>query len=49
MQQCAKMMNTREVSTLVDLPPDCKVIGNRWVYTVKTDDENNIKKYKALT
>ena len=25
-----EMMNTREVWTLVDLPPDCKVIGNRF-------------------
>ena len=41
------MMNSRNVWILVDLPPGCKVIGSRWVYTLKTDNKNVIKRYKA--
>ena len=42
-----KVMNSREVWTLVDLPPGSKVIGSKWVYTIQTDDKNNIRKFKA--
>ena len=41
------MMNSRNVWILADLPLGCKVIGSRWVYTLKTDDKNDIKRYKA--
>ena len=32
---------------LVDLPPDKKALGGRWVYKIKTNSQNNIIKYKA--
>ena len=41
------MMNSRNVWILVDLSSGCKVIGSRWVYTLKTDNKNVIKRYKA--
>ena len=28
---------------LVPPPPDCKIIGGRWVYSIKRDSQNNIK------
>lgn len=33
--------------TLVDLPKGRHPIGNKWVYTLKTDKDGNITKYKA--
>ena len=41
------MMNSRNVWILADLPPGCKGIGSRWVYTLKTNDKNDIERYKA--
>ncbi|UYV71371.1 FHDC1 [Cordylochernes scorpioides] len=38
----------RKVWKLVDPPPQgVKILGNKWVYRVKRDDKNNIKRYKA--
>src|SRR5436190_2971043 len=47
MEEEIKIMRERKVWTLVDLPEKQRVIGNRWVYTIKRDDQNNIKGYKA--
>src|SRR5205814_4200572 len=32
---------------LVDPPKDAKLIGSRWVYTTKNDEENRVMKFKA--
>nr|XP_042899184.1 uncharacterized protein LOC110282258 [Parasteatoda tepidariorum] len=36
-----------EGEEIVDKPPNAEVIGNRWVYAVKRDENNNVKQYKA--
>lgn len=42
-----KVIEDRKVWELVDKPPNVNLIGNRWVYTVKKDDKNEIQRYKA--
>jgi hypothetical protein len=32
---------------IVDLPPNAKPIGCRWIYKVKHHDDGSIKRYKA--
>jgi hypothetical protein len=32
---------------IVDLPPNRKALKTRWVYKIKTDQDNQIIKYKA--
>ncbi|UYV74129.1 hypothetical protein LAZ67_11002199 [Cordylochernes scorpioides] len=48
MEDELKVMKDRKVWKLVDPPPQgVKILGNKWVYSVKRDDKNNIKRYKA--
>ncbi|GJY97194.1 retrotransposon protein, putative, ty1-copia subclass [Tanacetum coccineum] len=32
---------------LVDLPPDCKTVGSKWLFKKKTDMDGNVHTYKA--
>ena len=32
---------------IVDLPPNKKAVKTRWMYKIKTDQDNQIIKYKA--
>lgn len=41
------IMYKRQVWTLVLLPKNKKILGNKWVYTVKKDENNKIVRYKA--
>ncbi|GBM45943.1 Retrovirus-related Pol polyprotein from transposon TNT 1-94 [Araneus ventricosus] len=41
------VMNNRKVWTLVQKPNNNKIIGCRWVFTVKNDDQGKIVRYKA--
>ncbi|GJW38287.1 retrotransposon protein, putative, ty1-copia subclass [Tanacetum coccineum] len=34
-------------AVLVDLPPDCKTIGSKWIYKKKTDIDGIVHTYKA--
>ena len=36
-----------DVWTLVDLPPNKRVLGNRWVFKAKTDPNGQVEKFKA--
>ncbi|GFV91246.1 retrovirus-related Pol polyprotein from transposon RE2 [Trichonephila clavipes] len=42
-----KVMKEKDVWELVSSPQDSKVIGCRWVYTLKTDSNGKICRYKA--
>ncbi|GFX34646.1 retrovirus-related Pol polyprotein from transposon RE1 [Trichonephila clavipes] len=41
-------MKERKVWDLVDHPDNIKILENRWVYTIKYDENNKIVRYKAL-
>ncbi|GFQ76736.1 retrovirus-related Pol polyprotein from transposon RE1 [Trichonephila clavata] len=41
------IMRERKIRDLVDPPDNIKILGNRWVYTVKRDENNKIVRYKA--
>ncbi|GJR05527.1 retrotransposon protein, putative, ty1-copia subclass [Tanacetum coccineum] len=45
----AKMqsMKDNQVWNLVDLPPNCKTVGSKWLFKKKTDMDGNIHTYKA--
>lgn len=47
MQEELKTMREREVWHLTKLPENTRVIGCRWVYTLKRDEKGNIARYKA--
>ncbi|GJT28499.1 retrotransposon protein, putative, ty1-copia subclass [Tanacetum coccineum] len=32
---------------LVDLPPNCKTVGSKWLFKIKTDMDGNVHTYKA--
>ena len=40
-------MDKNSMWELVDLPPSCKAIGNKWVLKVKCKADGSIDKYKA--
>ena len=40
-------MDKNSMWELVDLPPGCKAIGNKWVLKVKRKENGSIDKYKA--
>ncbi|GFT66981.1 retrovirus-related Pol polyprotein from transposon TNT 1-94 [Trichonephila clavipes] len=41
------VMMERKVWDLVDQPDNIKILENRWVYTIKYDENNKIVRYKA--
>ncbi|GFT41431.1 retrovirus-related Pol polyprotein from transposon TNT 1-94 [Trichonephila clavipes] len=41
------IMKERKVWDLVDHPDNIKILENRWVYTIKYDENNKIVRYKA--
>ncbi|GFV20422.1 retrovirus-related Pol polyprotein from transposon TNT 1-94 [Trichonephila clavipes] len=41
------VMKERKVWDLVDHPDNIKILENRWVYTIKYDENNEIVRYKA--
>ncbi|GJR87202.1 retrotransposon protein, putative, ty1-copia subclass [Tanacetum coccineum] len=45
----AKMqsMKDNQVWRLVDLHPDCKIVGSKWLFKKKTDMDGNVHTYKA--
>ncbi|GKA09041.1 retrotransposon protein, putative, ty1-copia subclass [Tanacetum coccineum] len=40
-------MKDNQVWNLVDLPPNCKTVGSKWLFKNKTDIDGNIHTYKA--
>ncbi|GJT08969.1 retrotransposon protein, putative, ty1-copia subclass [Tanacetum coccineum] len=40
-------MKDNQVWNLVDLPPNCKTVGSKWVFKKKTNMDGNIHTYKA--
>ncbi|GKA16630.1 retrotransposon protein, putative, ty1-copia subclass [Tanacetum coccineum] len=40
-------MKDNQVWRLVDLPPDCKTVGSKWLFKKKTDMDGNVHTYKA--
>ena len=40
-------MAKNDVWELVDLPPGCKAIGNKWVFKVKRRTDGSLDKFKA--
>ncbi|GJW08909.1 retrotransposon protein, putative, ty1-copia subclass [Tanacetum coccineum] len=40
-------MKDNQVWNLVDLPPNCKTVGIKWLFKKKTDMDGNIHTYKA--
>ncbi|GKE02525.1 retrotransposon protein, putative, ty1-copia subclass [Tanacetum coccineum] len=40
-------MKDNQVWNLVDLPPNCKTVGSKWLFKKKTDIDGNIHTYKA--
>ncbi|GFT96639.1 retrovirus-related Pol polyprotein from transposon TNT 1-94 [Trichonephila clavipes] len=47
MKEEIKVMKEKDLWELVPAPQDSKVIGCRWVYTLKTDSKGKICRYKA--
>lgn len=50
MQAMKEEINSLESNNtwvLTNLPPDKNVIGCKWVYKTKSDDEGNIKRFSA--
>ena len=47
MEDEIKVMKERNVWELVPRPNNKKILGNRWVYTTKTDENNKVVRYKA--
>nr|GEX28904.1 putative retrotransposon Ty1-copia subclass protein [Tanacetum cinerariifolium] len=45
----AKMQSIKDnqVWSLVNLPPNCKIVGSKWLFKKKTDMDGNIHTYKA--
>ncbi|GJU70088.1 retrotransposon protein, putative, ty1-copia subclass [Tanacetum coccineum] len=42
-----KSIKDNQVWNLVDLPPNCKTVGSKWLFKKKTDMDSNIHTYKA--
>ncbi|KAD6795333.1 hypothetical protein E3N88_06229 [Mikania micrantha] len=40
-------MHDNQVWDLVDLPPNCKTVGSKWVFMKKTDMDGNVHTFKA--
>ncbi|GJX21568.1 putative retrotransposon ty1-copia subclass protein [Tanacetum coccineum] len=40
-------MKDNQVWILVNLPPNCKIVGSKWLFKKKTDMDGNIHTYKA--
>ncbi|GKG18394.1 putative retrotransposon ty1-copia subclass protein, partial [Tanacetum coccineum] len=40
-------MKDNQVWNLVDLPPNCKTVGSKWLFKKKSDMDGNIHTYKA--
>ncbi|GKE48873.1 retrotransposon protein, putative, ty1-copia subclass [Tanacetum coccineum] len=40
-------MKDNQVWRLVDLPPNCKIVGIKWLFKKKTDMEDNVHTHKA--
>ncbi|GJT90783.1 retrotransposon protein, putative, ty1-copia subclass [Tanacetum coccineum] len=40
-------MKDNQVWNLVDLPPDCKIVGSKWIFKKTIDMDGNIHTYKA--
>ncbi|GJV53079.1 retrotransposon protein, putative, ty1-copia subclass [Tanacetum coccineum] len=40
-------LKDNQVWNLVDLPPNCKTVGSKWLFKKKTDMDGNIHTYKA--
>ncbi|GJT05617.1 retrotransposon protein, putative, ty1-copia subclass [Tanacetum coccineum] len=40
-------MKDNQVWNLVDLPPNCKTVGSKWLFNKNTDMDGNIHTYKA--
>ncbi len=40
-------MKENQVWTLIDLPPNCKTVGSKWLFKKKTDMDGNVHTYKA--
>ncbi|GKB93278.1 retrotransposon protein, putative, ty1-copia subclass [Tanacetum coccineum] len=42
-----KSMKYNQVWLLIDLPPNCKTVGSKWLFKKKTDMDGNVHTYKA--
>ena len=42
-----KSLQENNVWDLVELPKDKKVIGSKWVFMLKTNNDCSVKRYKA--
>ncbi|KAJ0522562.1 putative RNA-directed DNA polymerase [Helianthus annuus] len=40
-------MYDNQVWDLVELPPECRTVGSKWVFKLKTDMDGNVQTYKA--
>lgn len=47
MQQELDTMHNRKVWDLVEKPESAKILGSRWVYSLKRDENGGIKRFKA--
>ncbi|GBM70501.1 Retrovirus-related Pol polyprotein from transposon RE1 [Araneus ventricosus] len=47
MSEKIKLMQNRKVWDLVEPKSNMKVLGYRWVYNIRHDEKNNVKKYKS--
>ena len=47
MEEEIESMKVNRVWDLVDLPPGCKSIGNKWVLKIKQKADGTIERYKA--
>ena len=47
MEEEMMYMKVNQFWDLVDLPPNCKAIGNKWVLWIKRKVDGTIEKYKA--
>ena len=42
-----RSLQNNDVWELVELPNDCKPVGSKWVFKVKTNEDGDVERYKA--
>jgi hypothetical protein len=47
MKSKIRSMYDNQVWTLVDIPSDCKVVENKWIFKKTTDADSNVTIHKA--
>lgn len=47
MQEEMTSLMINDTWELVERPKDCNIVGNKWLFKIKTNEENEIERFKA--